>query len=173
MKSIAIILTLLAAAGCGDTTYVFDDVGVGDDQAGRTPKERSDAQFIRAVYADLVGRSTESYEIAVSSDGTEVFRFPIDEQQALEGLLGGLGDGRPLRRILVAGLVEHAEVDVPEKADVDDPEDFIREQFRHFLGREPSVWELDRFAREWESDAAVGPKTVIRALIGSREYQSQ
>lgn len=168
---IAVALAALVAA-CGDTTYVFDDVGVGDDEAGRTPRERSNAQFIKAVYADLVGRSTEAYALAISNDGTLVFNLPLDEQQILEGYLGGLGDSRAARAILVAGLVEHAEIDIPDKGEVADPEAFIAEQFRTFLGREPSVYELESFAAEWAADSAVNPKTVIRALIGSREYQS-
>ena len=53
------------------------------------------------------------------------------------------------------------------------PRAFIREQFRKLLGREPNPYELSAFATEWESDAAVGPKAIIRAIVGSREYQSQ
>lgn len=165
-------LAALPMLACGETTYVFDDVGVGDDEAGRTPRERSDAQFIKAVYADLVGRSTEAYSLAISNDGTLAFNLPLDEQQTLETYLGGLGDSRAARAILVAGLVEHDEVDIPEKSAVSDPEAFIAEQFRTFLGREPSIYELEAFASEWAVDSAVNPKTVIRALIGSREYQS-
>lgn len=170
--TITLVMAALLAGGCADTTYVFDDVGVGDDEAGRTPRERSNAQFIKAVYADLVGRSTEAYSLEISNDGTLVFNLPLDEQQILEAYLGGLGDSRAARAILVAGLVEHDEVDIPDKSEIDDPEAFIAEQFRTFLGREPSVYELETFAAEWSADSAVNPKTVIRALIGSREYQS-
>jgi len=51
--------------------------------------------------------------------------------------------------------------------------DYIRDQFRRLLGREPNTYELEAFAAEWENDPAVGPRTVIRAIIASREYQSQ
>jgi len=34
------------------------------------------------------------------------------------------------------------------------------------------VYELDTMVREWSDDPAVGPRTVTRAIIGSREYQS-
>ena len=41
------------------------------------------------------------------------------------------------------------------------------------LGREPNAYELEVFVAEWTSEPAVGPRTIIRAIIGSREYQSQ
>ena len=55
---------------------------------------------------------------------------------------------------------------------MDDPAEFIAEQFRRLLGREPSAYELRAFADEWQTDDAVGPRAIIRALVGSREYQS-
>jgi hypothetical protein len=169
ISALAVAATL--AVACGDTTYVFDDVTVGDDEAGRTPRERSNAQFIKAIYADLIGRSTEAYSLEITA-GDQMIALPLDEQQTLEGFLGGLGDSRAARNILVAGMVDHQEVDIPEKADVTDVEGFITDQFRTFLGRDPSIYELQTFTAEWASDASVNPKTVIRALIASREYQT-
>ena len=55
----------------------------------------------------------------------------------------------------------------------DDPEAFVRAQFRRLLGREPGVYEREAFVDAFENDPAVGPATVIRALIESREYQSR
>ena len=167
---LALILALGAMA-CGETTYVFDDVNVGDDEAGRTPRERSDAQFIRAVYADLIGRATTQRDITIVSGG-QSFTLPLDEQATLEAVLEGLGDSRALRSLLITGLVNHEEADIPEKSEVSDPGEYISEQFRRFLGREPSVYELGAFEADWAADDAVTPKTVVRALLGSREYQS-
>jgi hypothetical protein len=83
-----------------------------------------------------------------------------------------MGDSRPLRALLVAGLAASAEVGLPARGDVDDPAEFVGEQFRRLLGREPSAYELRAFVDEWRADDAVGPRTVVRALVGSREYQS-
>ncbi len=162
----------LAAAACGETTYGFEDVTVGEDDGARAPQERSNSQYVRAVYGDLVGRSPESYEFVVSASGDELFRFPVDEQRLLVDVLEGMGDSRPLRARLAAGLVASEEVSLPERGDVDDPAAFISDQFRRLLGREPSAYELRAFVDEWRADEAVGPRTVVRALIGSREYQS-
>ena len=169
-------LALFATAtvsSCGETTYVFDEVDVGDDEAGRTPRERSDSQFIRAVYADLIGRSTGTQEVTVRFGNGTPLVLPIDEQDTLENILQGLGDSRALRAVLVAGLVDHEEANIPDKADVTDAAEFVGEQFRRFLGRNPSAYELAAFVADWNTDDAISPKTVIRALIGSREYQSQ
>jgi hypothetical protein len=162
----------IASVACGETTYEFDDVGVGDVDQGRTPRPRSNGQFVRAGYADLLGRAPEAYDFVVENAGTELFRFPIDEQEQLLGVLDGVGDSAPLRDLLVAGLVSSDEVDLPDRDDVSDPEEFITEQFQQLLGRDPSVYELEAFAAEWDSDDSVNPRTVVRALLSSREYQS-
>ena len=65
-----------------------------------------------------------------------------------------------------------AEITIPDKSTVTS-RDYIREQFRRLLGREPNTYELEAFAAEWDKDPAVGPRTIIRAIIASREYQSQ
>ena len=87
-------------------------------------------------------------------------------------LLDGIGDSQPLRNLIANGMLHGDEVSLPEKSSVDARE-FISEQFRKLLGREPNTYELAVFANEWAADPAVGPRTVIRAIIGSREYQSQ
>jgi hypothetical protein len=172
MKPHLVIALALAVAACGDTTYGFEEVTVGEDDGARAPRERSNSQFVRAVYGDLVGRAPESYEFAVSAEGEELFRFPVDEQSLLVDVLESMGDSRPLRSLLTAGLVGSAEVELPERDEVEDPAAFISDQFRRLLGRGPSAYELRAFVDEWKADEAVGPRTVVRALIGSREYQS-
>ena len=42
----------------------------------------------------------------------------------------------------------------------------------HEMICDPGAYELASFAAAWREDPAVGPKTVVRALLGSREYQS-
>jgi hypothetical protein len=172
LTSAALAAALILAAACGETTYGFEDVTVGEDDGARTPQERSNSQYVRAVYADLVGRAPESYEFSVSANGDEVLRFPVDEQRLLVDVLEGMGDSRPLRALVAAGLVASEEVGLPGRGDVDDPAAFISEQFRRLLGREPSAYELRAFVDQWQADEAVGPRTVVRALVGSREYQS-
>jgi hypothetical protein len=168
----SLALSLLVLAACADTTYSFEDVTVGEDDGARAPRERSNSQFVRAVYGDLVGRAPESYEFVVEAGDVELIRFPVSEQSLLVDVLEGMGDSRPLRALLTAGLVASAEVSLPERDEVDEPAELISEQFRRLLGRDPSAYELRAFVDEWEADEAVGPLSIVRALIGSREYQS-
>lgn len=173
---LAFALVPLAAAtfalmACGKT-YEFNDVPVGHDEAARVPKAKSNSQFIRSVYADLVGRSPEDFDFVVTDDqGVESSRFNVDEQSTLLQVLDGVGDPAPMRSVLVAGLVDSDEVDMPEKPEVD-AEAFVTDQFHRFLGRDPSTYELEAFVDAWNADPAVTPKVVVRAIIDSREYQS-
>lgn len=169
-----ILLAVLAVTACVDTTYEYDPATAGDGEGGdRAPRAKSSSQFLRGLYADLIGRTPESYEFVVSVNGTEAARIPLDEEVLLANVLEGLGDSLPMRNLLVTGLLHSEEVSVPAKADIADPREYIREQFRRFLGREPNPYELGAFADEWTNDPAVGPRTIIRAITGSREYQSQ
>jgi hypothetical protein len=171
-RSAAIAVALLAATAC-TTTYDFDPVTVGDEEHDREPRAKSSSQFIRSVYADVLGRTPEVFDFTVAYQGVPQYTFQLDEQSQLIGAQDAIGDPTPIRSRLVAAILRSPEAAVPAKADVDDPAAYIADQFRTLLGREPSPYELARFSREWNDDPAVGPRAVIRALIGSREYQSQ
>ena len=172
MKRLALIVLL--AVACTDTTYDYDPATAGDSEGGdRAPRVKSSSQFLRGIYADLIGRTPESYEFVVNVGGQPQLRLPLDEETMLSAVLEGLGDSLPMRNLVVKGLLHSTEVTVPEKSEVADARDYISEQFRRFLGREPNAYELGAFADEWAQDPAVGPRTIIRAITGSREYQSQ
>ena len=162
----------LATAAC-TTTYDYEPTTAGPADGGqRAPRDRSSNQFVRGVYADLLGRAPAAYGVALQIDGVTQLTVPIDEQAQLVAVLDGIGDARPMRNLLVNGLLHGAEVALPDKAAVADPRGFVRQQFARLLGREPNAYELAAFAGAW-SDPAVGPRTVIRAITASREYQRQ
>ena len=168
-----IVLTCaLATAACA-TTYDYDPVEVGKPDGDAHPvHDKSSSQFVRGVYSDLLGRTPTSYEFTLAINGAPVLTLPIDEQAQLVAVLDGIGDARPMRNLLVNGLLHGAEVALPDKAAVADPHAFVRQQFARLLGREPDAYELAAFVDAW-SDPAVGPRTVVRAIAGSREYQRQ
>ena len=164
------IAVLLLLAGC--QSYSFAPITVGQ-RAEKVPRPRSNSQYVRLVYSDLVGRAPAQYDFTVKdASGNLVSQFPVDEQQLLVNTLDGMGDPAALRDLIVAGLVDSSEVKLPDKSAVTDPAAFITLQFHAFLGREPSAYELAAFVEEWKQDPAVNPKTVVRALLASREYQS-
>lgn len=173
MKRLLCALLLTVAAAC-DTTYDFDPAPVGeDDGISRAAQSKSSSQFVRGLFADVLGRAPERYDFAVSANGTPAFTIAIDEETFLVNTLDGMGDPAPLRALIVKGLVESDEVDLPAKSSVADPAAFVRDQFRRLLGREPNAYELSAFVEQWNTDPAVGPKAIVRAIAGSREYQSK
>lgn len=164
----------LAGAACTETTYDFDNATVGeDDGIGNQVRSKTSSQFIRAIYADILGRAPERYDFVVTAGGNPGFSLPIDEESFLVDTLDGMGDPGPLRALIVQGLVHSREVALPDKGAVADPARFITEQFRKLLGRDPNAYELAAFVKEWTTDPAVGPRAVVRALAASREYQSK
>ena len=74
---------------------------------------------------------------------------------------------------MATGLVNSPEAAFPEKSEVKDVPAYVTDRFHAILGRDPGAYELAAFVDEWKKDPAVGPRTVTRALIASREYQSQ
>ena len=167
-----LLLIVALASACTDV-YEYPPTSAGEEEGGeRALRGKTSTQFLRGIYADLLGRTPETYELVIKFQGTEVFRFNADEEALLTNSLDGLGDSLPMRNLITNGLLHSAEVSIPEKSSVA-ARDFIREQFRKLLGREPNTYELEAFAAEWDKDPAVGPRTVIRAIIASREYQSQ
>jgi hypothetical protein len=165
-------LVTFALLGACTTTYDVDRVSAGaPETGGRVLHAKTSSEFVRGIYADLVGRTPESYDFELDINGTQAVKFPIDEEAMLVATLDGLGDGLPMRNLLVIGLLHSAEVMLPDKTAVADPRTYIHDQFTKLLGREPNVYELETFTKAWESDPAVGPRAVIRAITGSREYQ--
>jgi hypothetical protein len=172
MKRIAMVCAL-AVSACA-TTYEYDPTAVGDPEGGdRAPRSKTSSQFVRGVYADLLGRTPTTFDFTLKISGATQFTLPLDEQAQLINVLDGLGDGLPMRNLIVNGLLHGSEVTLPAKGSVTDARAYIRDQFTRLLGREPNAYELESFADAWDHDPAVGPRTLIRAIVGSREYQSQ
>jgi hypothetical protein len=173
MTRLAPILVAAALAAACTDTYAYEPATAGEAEGDRQVRARSSSQFLRGLYADLLGRTPERFELVLRINGAELLRLPLDEQAQLAATLEGLGDSLPMRNLIAKGLLHSTEIAIPARASVADPRAYIRDQFRRFLGREPNPYELAQFAGAWASDAAVGPRTIIRAIVGSREYQSQ
>jgi len=170
--AVAAAVAATAAACTTETTYAFDDVTIGSDDNTGEPRARSNSQFVRALYADLIGRTPESYDLVLTNAGAEAGRFALDEQQIVLQALDDVGDPTPMRALLATALTNSAEANIPAKGEVEDAATYITEQFNKLLGRDPNAYELAAFVDEWKSDSHVNPRTLIRALVGSREYQS-
>jgi hypothetical protein len=160
----------IASAAC--ESFDFQRIDLGADKRGEA-HERSSEQYVRALYADLLNRAPAVRQLAVTAaDGTES-TLQLNERSILVAALEGVGDPTPVRRLIAAGLVGSPEAGLPGRDEVPDPQAFIVEQFERLLGREPAAEELASFVWEWNEDAALTPATVVQAIVGSREYQSQ
>ena len=60
-----ILAVALAATACADTTYDYDPTTAGDPEGQRAPRGKSPSQFVRGMYADLLGRAPETYDFVI------------------------------------------------------------------------------------------------------------
>jgi pSer/pThr/pTyr-binding forkhead associated (FHA) protein len=142
-----------AARVMADARAFPDVVGewlLNDDYASRASKLRrkSDHQFIRSIYVDLLDRAP-TYE----------------EFRLFRNALQALADPTPIRSVLAKVMVDSDSYD-PGK--IGNAKEWVTDQFEKFLGRRPNAQELDTFS------AAAGKgkaKIVIQAIVDSIEYQ--
>ena len=108
------ILCVLAATAC-TTTYDYDPATVGDPEGGdRVPRSKTSSQFVRDVYADLLGRNPVAYDFTLKVNGATQFTVQLDEQTQLVNVLDGIGDPLPMRNLIVNGPAR-AEVMILDK----------------------------------------------------------
>src|SRR5262245_62378481 len=104
-----LLLAAALATGCTDV-YHYDQTNAGKPESGQLAlRGKSSAQYLRGIYADLLGRTPDTHEIVIKVNGTEALRFTLDEQALLTGSLDGLGDSQPMRNLNANGLLHSAE----------------------------------------------------------------
>jgi hypothetical protein len=117
-----------------------------------SPRPKSDRVFVRALFADLLGRPPEYQEF-----------------RRCRNALLALSDSRPLRSVLIKMMLD-AGLGAAGEAAGSDAEAFVADRFLHLLARPPSREESEAFARELR--AGVSPRLVLRALLTHGEYQA-
>lgn len=118
------------------------------------PVEKSNRLFIRGMFVDLCGRMPEEAEM-------EPMRYALD----------GLSDARPLRSVLVRLLLDSDDVELRDKASIDNPTKWVGEQFERLLGRRPTDEELKTFVTVFHA-ADCRPETIVYALTTTPEYHA-
>ncbi|MCC6670651.1 MAG: hypothetical protein IT458_06300 [Planctomycetes bacterium] len=114
-------------------------------------KTKTDTQFVRALYQDLLDR-TPTY----------------DELRNMRNALQSMADAGPLRAVLAKVMLDSGKAQLPElRPGAEDA--FVRECFLRYLARAPGQEELPRFVQELGKGARA--LHVVRALLGSPEYQ--
>lgn len=117
----------------------------------RRPK--SERQFLRGLYNDLLERTPD-----------------YDELRNLRNAMQAMADPAPLRSVLAKVILDSGKAKLPasEKSKEDA---FVQRCFLRYLAREPGPREGEVFAHAMQQDGA-SPTHIVRALVGSLEYQT-
>ena len=115
------------------------------------PRPKSDLQFVRSLYVDLLGRPPTDEE----------FRWTRNATRALS-------DPGPLRAVLARMLISSGKADLPKNGP-GDPSAWIRDRFLRLLAREPGEKELAAFVAALGSPGA-SPSDIVEALVTHPEY---
>ncbi|MEC7582957.1 MAG: hypothetical protein VYE77_01455 [Planctomycetota bacterium] len=116
----------------------------------RTKTER---QFLRGLYVDLLERVPDEQEM-----------------RNLRNAMQAMADPAPLRTVLAKVILDSSKRRLPPYRKGEDQE-FVRECFQRYLARSPNQPELAAFTEVLASDGGE-PIHVVRALVGSLEYQT-
>ena len=122
-------------------------------QALARKKPKSDHQFIRSLYQDLLGRAPG-----------------YDELRNMRNALQSMADPAPLRAVMAKVILDSKQAQVPG-CEAGKEEEFVRDCFLRYLGRHPGQVEGPEFVRGLQA-GTVQPGHVVRTLVGSVEYQT-
>lgn len=123
--------------------------------AGAARRRADDPAFVRALFADLLGRRPTSRELVALASAASV----------IPGSSAG-------RAAVVDVVLDSGEAPLPLLADVKDPDAWLADRFLRFVGRRPTPAEAALF-RTALADPDGGPHVVIRALLTGAEYASR
>lgn len=117
----------------------------------RRPK--SERQFLRGLYVDLLDRVPE-----------------LEELRNLRNAMNAMADPAPLRSVLAKVILDSPQAKLPEAAAGKEAE-FVQSCFRRYLARAPGAKELEVFTGAMLQKGA-RPQQIVRTLVGSLEYQT-
>ncbi|MBK8100144.1 MAG: hypothetical protein IPK26_23835 [Planctomycetes bacterium] len=143
------------AALHADPTRFFAIVGdwlVGEryQQALAQRRRKSERQFLRGLYQDLLGRLPD-----------------YDELRQTRAAMQSMADPTPLRAVLAKVLLDSQHARLPEHDG--DAAAFVQRCFLRYLAREPNAREQQAFTTAM---AQGKPAQIARALVTSLEYQT-
>jgi hypothetical protein len=116
-------------------------------------RSKTERQFLRGLWHDLLER-TPSYE----------------ELRNLRNAMQAMADPAPLRSVLAKVVLDSGKCTLPECTAGAEAE-FVRACFTRYLAREPNERERAVFTKTLTQDGGK-PDQIVRALVGSLEYQT-
>jgi len=117
-----------------------------------TRRPRTDRQFVRGLYMDLLER-----------------RPDYEEMRNMRNALQSMADPTPLRAVMAKVILDSGRAKLPALEPGGERE-FVKQCFLRYLGRGPTQEELPAFAGALAKQEC-SPIHVVRALVGSPEYQ--
>jgi hypothetical protein len=114
-------------------------------------RPKSDIQFIRTLYMDLLNREPTQ-----------------DEFDYVQNALQAIADPIPLRSVIVRIFLDSGKITLPDKSRLTDPKAWVADQYIRFLSREPTPEELRACL---ETLNQTNTRTVVQAVLSSQEYQ--
>jgi hypothetical protein len=117
------------------------------------PRPKDDRVFLRTLFVDLLGREPT-----------------FDEFRNSRNAFLAMSDPAPVRNVLAQLLLDSGRAPPPPKEELARPADWVRERFRHLLGREPFPREIDAFVAIL-GEYGCEPRTLLLALATCPEYQ--
>lgn len=130
--------------------WLLSDAYVQGVQQRRPKNER---QFLRGIYVDLIDRTPDA-----------------DELRNLRNAMNAMADPAPLRSVLAKVVLDSSFAKLPTAAKGQEAE-FVRECFLRYLAREPGEKEQTTFTAAMTQKGGK-PQQIVRALVGSLEYQT-
>ena len=115
-------------------------------------RPRTDNQFIRSLYFDLLERAPNYQEF-----------------RNMRNALFSMADPAPLRSVMAKVILDSGRAKLPKMTRGEEAS-FIRQAFLRYLGREPTQREQADFIKLLKRDST-RVEHVVRALITSPEYQ--
>jgi hypothetical protein len=117
----------------------------------RRPK--SERQFLRGLYIDLLERAPDAEEL-----------------RNLRNAMNAMADPAPLRSVLAKVVLDSPQAKLPLTA-AGEERAFVAACFLRYLARAPNDKELDTFTAALLHKGGK-PQQIVRALVGSLEYQT-
>ena len=123
------------------------------EQALSQRRTKTERQFLRGLYVDLLEHTPDEQEM-----------------RNLRNAMQAMADPAPLRTVLAKVILDSNQRRLPRYRDGED-EEFVLECFGRYLAREPTQQESRTFRQVLREDGGK-PIHVVRALVGSLEYQT-
>ncbi|MBX7241399.1 MAG: hypothetical protein K1X92_06590 [Bacteroidia bacterium] len=153
--SVFILFLFLSGCKTGQDVYEYElnEVSVNPYNSGKT-KRKTEQQYISILYANLFQKAISANELI-----------------EIEKVIASIGDKELVHEVVVSNFMNRSGIIVPSKADMlADKDAFIRDTYKRFYVREPSIAEKTWWINYITANPQVNPELVYVSFALSEEY---